>query len=221
MRDANSNPTWAPPDGTPAGPDAPAAEDIPVGESAGDGERNPIECPQPYKLCGARKRDGQPCRAAAMKNGKCRLHGGATPGGVASPHFRHGRRSRYLKLLSGDLRAGFRAALSDKQLLSLREEVALLTARTMQLLGRLRTQEGAEYEATWAELRTCIRDKGKVAAAEWKRLVDLKSVLTAEQAMTLVGQVVAAVRESVTDRATLQRIQARLLEFVPHGEDWP
>jgi hypothetical protein len=156
-----------------------------------------------------------------MKNGKCRLHGGATPGGVASPHFRHGRRSRYLKLLSGDLRAGFRAALSDKQLLSLREEVALLTARTMQLLDRLRTQEGAEYEATWAELRTCILDKGKVAAAEWKRLVDLKSVLTAEQAMTLVGQVVAAVRESVTDRATLQRIQARLLEFVPHGEDWP
>jgi hypothetical protein len=39
--------------------------------------------------------------------------------------------------------------------------------------------------------------------------------------MTLVGQVVAAVREAVTDRATLQRIQARLLEFVPHGEDWP
>ena len=60
-----------------------------------------------------------------------------------------------------------------------------------------------------------------MAAAEWKRLVDLKSVLTAEQAMTLVGQVVAAVRESVTDRATLQRIQARLLEFVPHAEDWP
>jgi hypothetical protein len=25
----------------------------------------------------------------------------------------------------------------------------------------------------------------------------------------------------VTDRATLQRIQARLLEFVPHAEDWP
>jgi hypothetical protein len=156
-----------------------------------------------------------------MPNGRCRLHGGATPGGAASPHFRHGKRSRYLKLLSGDLRAGFRAALNDEQLLSLREEVALLTARTMQLLERLRTEEGAAREATWSELRACILDKGKVAAAEWKRLADLRSVLTAEQAMALVGAVVAAVREAVTDRATLQRIQARLLEFVPHAEDGP
>src|SRR5262249_6287063 len=150
--------------------------------SSSEGERKPKDPPQPYKLCGARKRDGQPCRAAAMPNGRCRLHGGATPGGAASPHFRPGKRSRHLKLLSGDLRAGFRAALNDKQLLSLREEVALLTARTMQLLERLRTEEGAARDATWSELRTCILDKGKVAAAEWKRLADLRSVLTAEQA---------------------------------------
>lgn len=29
------------------------------------------------KLCGARKRkNGEPCRAKAMKNGRCRIHGG-------------------------------------------------------------------------------------------------------------------------------------------------
>ena len=32
-------------------------------------------------LCGATKRDGEPCRKLAMKNGRCRLHGGATPSG--------------------------------------------------------------------------------------------------------------------------------------------
>jgi hypothetical protein len=30
--------------------------------------------------CGARTRSGRPCRCPAMPNGKCRLHGGASPG---------------------------------------------------------------------------------------------------------------------------------------------
>lgn len=31
-------------------------------------------------LCGAKKRDGTPCRAMAMPNGRCRLHGGKNTG---------------------------------------------------------------------------------------------------------------------------------------------
>ena len=30
--------------------------------------------------CGARTRSGAPCRCPAMPNGKCRIHGGASPG---------------------------------------------------------------------------------------------------------------------------------------------
>lgn len=46
--------------------------------------------------CGAKnKHSGTPCQAAAMSNGRCRVHGGMTPGGVASPHLKHGRRSKY------------------------------------------------------------------------------------------------------------------------------
>src|SRR5215207_9647390 len=30
--------------------------------------------------CGARCRDGQPCRGAAMGNGRCRMHGGPSTG---------------------------------------------------------------------------------------------------------------------------------------------
>jgi hypothetical protein len=61
---------------------------------------------------------------------KYRPHGGASPGSAASPHFRDSRRSRYLKVLSGDLRAGFLTALTDRQLLSLGDELALLTGAT-------------------------------------------------------------------------------------------
>jgi hypothetical protein len=55
------------------------------------------------RLCGAkaRSRGGQPCLQPAMKNGRCRFHGGLstgakTPEGRARlvTNFKHGRRSK-------------------------------------------------------------------------------------------------------------------------------
>lgn len=47
--------------------------------------------------CGARTRAGAPCRRRPAKGRRrCKLHGGATPQGPDSPHWRHGRRSRPL-----------------------------------------------------------------------------------------------------------------------------
>jgi hypothetical protein len=43
--------------------------------------------------CGAKTRGGEPCRYPAMQNGKCRIHGGASPGaprGAANGRFRDG-----------------------------------------------------------------------------------------------------------------------------------
>jgi hypothetical protein len=43
--------------------------------------------------CGARTRSGLSCRCPAMPNGKCRLHGGLSPGaprGFANGRFRDG-----------------------------------------------------------------------------------------------------------------------------------
>jgi hypothetical protein len=46
-------------------------------------------------MCGAKKRkSGEPCRAAAMANGRCRVHGGTSLKGVASPSFKNGKRSK-------------------------------------------------------------------------------------------------------------------------------
>ena len=44
--------------------------------------------------CGAKTRKGSPCCAPAMPNGRCRMHGGASPGapkGPANGMYRHGR----------------------------------------------------------------------------------------------------------------------------------
>jgi hypothetical protein len=43
-------------------------------------------------LCGARTRNGSPCRSAAMPNGRCRMHGGMSPGAPKgnTNAFKHG-----------------------------------------------------------------------------------------------------------------------------------
>ena len=42
--------------------------------------------------CGARTRSGMPCRSPAMTNGRCRMHGGASPGAPVgnTNAFKHG-----------------------------------------------------------------------------------------------------------------------------------
>lgn len=43
--------------------------------------------------CGARTRSGTPCRCHAMPNGKCRIHGGLSPGaphGASNGSYRDG-----------------------------------------------------------------------------------------------------------------------------------
>jgi uncharacterized protein YjcR len=46
------------------------------------------------KRCGARKKSsGKPCQSPAMKNGRCRMHGGASPGAPKGNRnaLKHGR----------------------------------------------------------------------------------------------------------------------------------
>ena len=44
--------------------------------------------------CGAKTRSGSLCRSPAMPNGRCRMHGGASPGapsGERNGNYKHGR----------------------------------------------------------------------------------------------------------------------------------
>jgi hypothetical protein len=45
------------------------------------------------KRCGARTRSGKPCQSPAMSNGRCRMHGGLSPGPPKGNKnaFKHGR----------------------------------------------------------------------------------------------------------------------------------
>lgn len=96
--------------------------------------------------CGAKKRDGTPCKQPAMQNGRCRLHGGKTPHGIASPNFITGRYSKYLpeRLLTA-----YEDAQTDENLLSVRGDIQLLDVLIRSKLVNLDTNDSAQH---WIEL---------------------------------------------------------------------
>ena len=60
-------------------------------------EIDPMQKRLPMHLsprCGARTRSGKACQSGAMPNGRCRMHGGSSPGGArgrANGAYRDGR----------------------------------------------------------------------------------------------------------------------------------
>lgn len=104
------------------------------------------------KPCGAKKRDGTLCRKPAINGrNRCRLHGGASPApGPLHPNYKgtdQRRRSRHFPKAVADL---VDEALSDKELLSIRDTVAIFTARSYQLRKRLGTGESSD---AWQKLQ--------------------------------------------------------------------
>jgi len=76
----------------------------------------------------------------------CHYHGGKTPGGIASPHYKTGRYSKYLPTR---LLARYQEAKADPDLLELRSEIALTDARISELVARVDTGESG---ALWGRL---------------------------------------------------------------------
>jgi hypothetical protein len=78
---------------------------------------NPPGDPSTAPRCGARTRAGEPCKSAAMRSGRCRMHGGAstgprTPEGLARSKratWKHGRYSAEHRAARREARAAARA----------------------------------------------------------------------------------------------------------------
>jgi hypothetical protein len=47
-------------------------------------------------------------------------------------------------------------------------------------------QRGLRNEETWAELRAVIQEQSRAQALEWRRMVDLRQVLTLQEGMALI-----------------------------------
>lgn len=126
----------------------------------------------PHAVCGAKTRSGTPCQQRPMPNGRCYMHGGPTPVGIALPQFRTGRHSKYMP---ARLIERYQASLSDPELLNLRDDIALIDARLTALLERVDIGESAtlweQVSDAWDAYQR-VRGNGTKTEVEALGLVD-------------------------------------------------
>ena len=187
--------------------------------------------------CGAKsKSTGKPCAQPAMNNGRCRLHGGKTPAGIASPHYKHGMRSKFPGLPIS-MAESFEIARSDPEILNLTDDIALLYARMGQLVEKidiedaeqrwkdLREQikifndararkdgyaygqalaaieqlaeEGGKDFMIWNDIQKVMGNIQKLVAQEQKRRMEMHALISTDQAVSFVSEILLAVKMEV------------------------
>jgi hypothetical protein len=102
-----------------------------------------------------------------MPNGKCYRHGGATPAGIASPHFKTGKDSKYLKHLPASFAPHFN--VDNPHLIALIDELALVDAGMIELLERGKTRVTASLRR---QLWDLVDRRGRLVAVESRRRND-------------------------------------------------
>lgn len=180
--------------------------------------------PHARRICGAKTRAGHPCKGQPMANGRCRMHGGSTPTGLALPQTKTGRYSKHLPTRLGER---YEAALKDPDLLALRDEIALTDADIGRLLAQVEEEppddpeQFNKWQTNQASIRRSIHElienRRRLVETERKRLVDMQQMMTAEQAMMLLAAVEAVIRKHVDDRNTLASIGADIARLLDHG----
>ncbi len=105
--------------------------------------------------CGAKTRRGELCTTPAMGNGKCRMHGGKSLVGIASPTLVTGRHSKHLPTR---LAARYEESLRDERHLELRHELALMDAH---ITDQLEATSNGESGELWKSLHKAWVDYHK------------------------------------------------------------
>lgn len=95
------------------------------------------------------KTTGKQCKNPAMPNGKCRMHGGRTPSGLASPHYKHGL---YSKSIPARLETNHAELLAlGDYIFRINDETTLMTALIQEQVEKM---EQGESGAAWRKLKT-------------------------------------------------------------------
>ena len=88
-----------------------------------------------------------------MQNGRCRKHGGATPHGIASPHFKTGLYSAYMPQLLRERHEERMANMAEIKRMD--ADISLATQRVEDLLQRLET---GERGTCWDDIQEIVAD---------------------------------------------------------------
>jgi hypothetical protein len=161
--------------------------------------------------CAAKcKATGDQCRRRAVKGKRvCTVHGGLTPVGSASPHYKSGRYSRHLP---ARLSERYSEAQTDKRLLELRDEIALVDTRLADLLPRV--DDASDDYPIWHEVFAAIDQRRRLVESERRRMVEAGQMLSVEQAMLMIGALTDIARQHITDTQALAAIAADVDRFI-------
>lgn len=108
------------------------------------------------RCSGKSKQSGERCKKSAVPGfSVCEIHGGKTPTGYGLPQTTIGR---YSKHLPTRLAEKYSEAIGDPELLSVREDVALLDSRISDVMASASNQESGEL---WNNLKEALRDYDK------------------------------------------------------------
>jgi hypothetical protein len=172
-----------------------------------------VPLPHNDRLCGAKTRKGTPCQNPAMKNGRCRMHGGATPRGTDLPQFRHGR---YSKSLPDKLVGRYEEALTDEERHDLRDEIALAEAKIYDLLLGMKRGEFDEARA-WKDVDRWTVRKQRLVVVDARLARERREMVSAEEVMALVAALLDAVKRNVEDQDTRRAIAEDIRQIAEGG----
>lgn len=145
-----------------------------------------------------------------MANGRCRMHGGPTPSGVDSPHWRGKGRT---KDLPTRLAEKVEAYINDPNHLSLSTEMALLDVRLVEVMGKLDLKES---EPLWGRLLgTWNQLKEAVVAGEEEKVQELMDRMDEHfQDHSTEREVWKEARDIMEDRRRLTDTERKREEFL-------
>lgn len=154
--------------------------------------------------CGAKTRSGDPCKLPPVTGrNRCRMHGGKSLAGVASPTYVHGQRSRYA--LKGALSERYLSALPDLDYLNSRDEIAIATGLIQGLL------EKTDDPTAYPDIVDLLDARRRLVDTEIKRVKLAQDTLTREQAKAFGAAVLESLRRHVRDATVIQAVQDDVL----------
>lgn len=148
---------------------------------------------KPGKQCKAKsKRSAEQCKNLAVTGRDvCRMHGGKTPNGIASPNFKNGLYSQLATAAFGPLFAEIRG---DVDLGELRDDLGVFVALAKEKLGEIATGESA---TAWKVLRKLYAD---LLTAEAKgNVADMQASIAAMGEIIQRGALAHAAREELAE----------------------
>lgn len=112
--------------------------------------------PSKLRLCGGRRKNGEPCLGPAMKgSATCRMHNGKRAGRPVTTGL-------YAEHLRGTVLAAVESSLNDPRLLEARQHIAPMVGIAKQQAARIQEGDGVSFRSRALELlRICREEAAK------------------------------------------------------------